>query len=225
MEKQENFIINKNNNSYQSSNIENNKKSKQITESHISHVQIKKLPNVNEQDKNKYQSKIYQPNLFENNNNKHFDIQNNNVEEDDDIPKPIVYEGESLEKSEIKEENMDENNNIENNNIDDINDIFKQSAEQEPEKYYSKIKKLKTNNFLENLPVDQTEIMSKPPSIDISKVQKINMAQNSVKYSFNTPEPPPTLLISLKSHEQIAFIVVKFTPLLVHPSSHNDTFG
>ena len=190
MEKQENFIINNNNNNnYQSSHIENNKKSKQITESHISHVQIKKLPNINEQDKNKYQSKIYQPNLFENNRNKHFDVQNNNVEEDDDIPKPIVYEGESLEKSEIKEENMDENNNIENNNIDDINDIFKQSAEQEPEKYYSKIKKLETNNFLENLPVDQTEIMSKPPSIDMSKVQKINMAHNSVKYSSKPPQP------------------------------------
>ena len=124
IEHQQNIIINNNkNNNFQSSTKENNKKSKQITESHISHVQIKKLPNDNEQDKNKYQSKIYHPNLFENKNNKNFDIQNN-IEEEDDIPKPTVYEGESLEKSEIKEENknMDENNNYENNN-DDINNI------------------------------------------------------------------------------------------------------
>ena len=193
IEHQQNVIINNNNNNnYQSSNKENNKKSRQITESHISHVQIKKLPNINEQDKNKYQSKIYQPNLFENNNNQNFDIQNNNIEEeDDDIPKPIVYEGESLEKSEIKEENenMYENNNLENNNnIDDINNIFKQSAEQEPERHYSKIKKIETNNIFENLPVDQTEIMSKPPSIDMSKVQKIDIAQNSPKFSFKPPQ-------------------------------------
>ena len=186
IEHQQNIIINNNkNNNFQSSTKENNKKSKQITESHISHVQIKKLPNVNEQDKNKYQSKIYHPNLFENKNNKNFDIQNN-IEEEDDIPKPTVYEGESLEKSEIKEENknMDENNNYENNN-DDINNIFIQSAEQEPERHYSKIKKIEAIKFIENLPVDQTEIMSKSPSIDISKIQKINMTQDSEKFSFN----------------------------------------
>ena len=190
IEHQQNIIINNTkNNNYQSLNKENNKKSKQITESHISHVQIKKLPNIKEQDINKYQSKIYQPNLFENNYNKNL---NDNVEEeDDDIPKPIVYEGESLEKSEIKEENenMIENNNLEsNNNMDDINNIFKQSAEQEPERHYSKIKKIETNNFFENLPLDQTEIMSKPPSIEIPNVQKVNMTQNSEKFSFKPPQ-------------------------------------
>lgn len=175
-----------NNNNYQSSNIESNKKPKIITESHISHVQIKKLPNISQQDKNKYQSKIYQPNLYENTNH-NIDIQNN-VEEDDDIPKPIVYEGESLEKSEIKEENMDGKNNLENNNIDDIDNIFKQSAEKEPEKHYSKIKKIGTNSFFENLPVDQTEIISIQPSIDKPKVQKIDMAQNSLQYSSKPPQ-------------------------------------
>ena len=56
---------------------------------------------------------------------------------------------------------MIENNNLEsNNNMDDINNIFKQSAEQEPERHYSKIKKIETNNFFENLPLDHTEIMS-----------------------------------------------------------------
>ena len=66
-----------------------------------------------------------------------------------------------------------------------IYSIFIQSAEQEPERHYSKIKKIEAIKFIENLPVDQTEIMSKSPSIDISKIQKINMTQDSEKFSFN----------------------------------------
>ena len=138
---------------------------------------------------------------------------------DDDIPKPIVYEGSGLDNSEIKPNINNTNNfepsnqeqkiieqsiknskngqpsiqknsyvnqtNIINNNINNksmnqsnINNNYNKSIEQnninnKSIKKFSSKEAQQTNSLLAQIPVDQSEIMSHQPSINMSQKESI----------------------------------------------------
>ena len=83
---------------------------------------------------------------------------------DDDIPQPTVFEGNALEFS----------------------DVINKSKEEIIDKSIKSIKSLESDdsnknvkNLLENLPIENTVLLSKQPKIDMSKVQKDNMLHKS----------------------------------------------
>ena len=80
---------------------------------------------------------------------------------DDDIPQPTVCEGNALVFSKMKESNMTQEENT-NKSIQSFN-----SGDN-------------VNNLLDELPVEQTVLLSKQPKIDMSKVQKDNMLHKSL---------------------------------------------
>lgn len=79
---------------------------------------------------------------------------------DDDIPQPTVCEGNALVFSKMKESNMTQEENT-NKSMQSFN-----SGDN-------------VNNLLDELPVEQTVLLSKQPKIDMSKVQKDNMLHKS----------------------------------------------
>jgi len=79
---------------------------------------------------------------------------------DDDIPQPIVCEGNALVFSKLKESNMTQEENI-NKSMGSFN-----SSDN-------------LKNLLDELPVEQTVLLSKQPKIDMSKVQKDDMLHRS----------------------------------------------
>ena len=83
---------------------------------------------------------------------------------DDDIPQPTVFEGNALEFS----------------------DVINKSKEEIIDKSIKSIKSLESDdsnknvkNLLENLPIENTVLLSKQPKINMSKVQKDNMLHKS----------------------------------------------
>ena len=79
---------------------------------------------------------------------------------DDDIPQPIVCEGNALVFSKLKESNINQEENI-NKSMGSFN-----SSDN-------------VKNLLDELPVEQTVLLSKQPKIDMSKVQKDDMLHRS----------------------------------------------
>lgn len=79
---------------------------------------------------------------------------------DDDIPQPIVCEGNALVFSKLKESNITQEENI-NKSMGSFN-----SSDN-------------VKNLLDELPVEQTVLLSKQPKIDMSKVQKDDMLHRS----------------------------------------------
>ena len=79
---------------------------------------------------------------------------------DDDIPQPTVCEGNALVFSKMKESNMTQEENT-NKSMQSFN-----SGDN-------------VNNLLDELPVEQTVLLSKQPKLDMSKVQKDNMLHKS----------------------------------------------
>ena len=179
--------------SYKTERVQNPYKIKEPYESKSHKQKFQNFNNIN-QDKLVYQSKVYQPNLNLNNQN----INKDNEENYYEIPKPEVYEGDGLNNSQEKNDlNGEKYSEISNGNMMEIpkndynnnktytnksNDIIKQfSKEDYINNSHSKIQQKKTENFLDDLPVERTEIMSKQPSIEMSKVQNMNMQQNLSK--------------------------------------------
>jgi hypothetical protein len=138
---------------------------------------IQKVPNINDKyQQSKIQmSKIPYKNIGmdpKQSNNKNY-IQK--YFHEDDIPDPIVCEGESIKESNIKIkdtdmklDNKEEHSSHINENIKDINN----------NKSNNKNVQKQANSLLEEIPVDKTQIMSQQPSIDMSG-QNSNIFQKS----------------------------------------------
>ena len=200
-------MVNKNINS----NFQSQRQSKNsniIKESQHSKLQNTKISYINEQNDGGFFEKNKVSKNSENNN---INSNKNYIEtyfHDDDIPKPIVFEGDGLKDSSIKEKKKEDledsggkhivgpsfkNTNNYNSsinkakNIKDINNkISPKLIEQNKSFNNSKnnnLKEKETNSLLAELPVDQTEIMSHQPSINISQMKNSNMFQKSVHQS------------------------------------------
>ena len=119
-----------------------------------------KKSNINNQKKDKKED------IFEGQSNIEYKDKNfiETYFHDDDIPQPTVFEGNALEFS----------------------DVINKSKEEIIDKSIKSIKSLESDdsnknvkNLLENLPIENTVLLSKQPKINMSKVQKDNMLHKS----------------------------------------------
>ena len=88
---------------------------------------------------------------------------------DDDIPQPTVFEGNALEFSDVINKSKEE---IIDKSIKSIKSLESDDSNKNFSHFYLK-------NLLENLPIENTVLLSKQPKINMSKVQKDNMLHKS----------------------------------------------
>ena len=101
---------------------------------------------------------------------------------DDDIPTPIVCEGETIKESGIKKEKLEQNKNKEEpfSNISGVqfDESLNDTNTNANNKNNNANAPRQTNSVLAEIPVDKTQIMSQQPSIDMS-AQNSKMFQKS----------------------------------------------
>ena len=169
---------------------------------HQSRIQMSKIPYM---DVNELQGK---GNNFET--TKFKNINKNYIQayfHDDDIPQPIVCEGQALLDSDIKEkkensENSEENNSMgssqkesgiggpssekKTNNINEANNINKKSIEQNNINNNA-LENNQNNNMMKDIPIEKTQIMIQHPEIENKNISMFNKsAQQSATVEPNT---------------------------------------
>ena len=102
---------------------------------------------------------------------------------DDEIPQPIVCEGNALQFSELKEPNESQEE--------------KKSQSKESHSSHDNIE-----NLLNSLPVEHTVLLSQQPKIDMSKVQKDNMLSKSL-VSINSKNIKTNIINEYPSKENL----------------------
>ena len=167
-----NNVININNidNNYEMAKVQKLPSKNKNNNNNYPVLNVQKIPNINE----KYQQSKIQMSRIPYKNIGMDPMQSNNKNyiqkyfHDDDIPEPIVCEGESIKEFNIKVNNSDmkldkeeEHSSHSSHNNENIKDINNNKS------HNTKVHK-QANSLLEEIPVDKTQIMSQQPSIDMS---------------------------------------------------------